>query len=202
MYGIGEIGLFNVSIRIFGTSCYIKYRASRYIFSITITLCFLDRFCGMVDVYNYIVRLVNILTFIYLYIFDHKNKQSLLSLSPHDHFQADVMSCSDGRGKIYMFACSMPNNFLLLSSYVHSTHHFIFSFFLLQFHKLIVKRRQVQKAHCFILHITQSLSVLKMIYSLGNVTDMQFSKLKSLLFRRYSSLFYVVHCFWLSLSAV
>ena len=28
-------------------------------------LCSLDRFCGMVDVYNYIIRVVNILTFIY-----------------------------------------------------------------------------------------------------------------------------------------
>ena len=32
----------------------------------TLTLCSLDRFCGMVDVYNYIIRVVNILTlFIY-----------------------------------------------------------------------------------------------------------------------------------------
>ena len=31
-----------------------------------ITLCSLDCFCGMVDVYNYIIRVVNILTFIYL----------------------------------------------------------------------------------------------------------------------------------------
>ena len=32
------------------------------------TLCSLDRFCGMVDVYNYIIRVVNILTFIFLII--------------------------------------------------------------------------------------------------------------------------------------
>ena len=31
----------------------------------TLTLCSLDRFCGMVDIYNYIFRVVNILTFIY-----------------------------------------------------------------------------------------------------------------------------------------
>ena len=31
----------------------------------TFTICSLDRFCGMVDVYNYIIRVVNILTFIY-----------------------------------------------------------------------------------------------------------------------------------------
>ena len=33
----------------------------------TLTLCSLDRFCRMVDVYNYIIRVVNILTFIYYY---------------------------------------------------------------------------------------------------------------------------------------
>ena len=32
----------------------------------TLTLCSLDRFRGMVDAYNYIIREVNILTFIYL----------------------------------------------------------------------------------------------------------------------------------------
>ena len=31
----------------------------------TLTLCSLDRFRGMVDVYNYIIRVVNILAFIY-----------------------------------------------------------------------------------------------------------------------------------------
>ena len=31
----------------------------------TLTLCYLDHLCGMVDVYNYIIRVVNILTFIY-----------------------------------------------------------------------------------------------------------------------------------------
>ena len=31
----------------------------------TLTLCSLDRLCGMIDVYNYIIRLVNILAFIY-----------------------------------------------------------------------------------------------------------------------------------------
>ena len=30
------------------------------------TLCSLDRLCGVIDVYNYIIRVVNILTFIYL----------------------------------------------------------------------------------------------------------------------------------------
>ena len=30
------------------------------------THCFLDRICGMVDVNNYIIRVVNVLTFIYL----------------------------------------------------------------------------------------------------------------------------------------
>ena len=34
----------------------------------TLTLCSLDRFCGMADAYNYIIRVVNILTFIYLWI--------------------------------------------------------------------------------------------------------------------------------------
>ena len=33
----------------------------------TLTLCSLDRFCGMVDVYNYIIRVANNLTFIYLF---------------------------------------------------------------------------------------------------------------------------------------
>ena len=32
----------------------------------TLTLCSLYRFCGMVDEYNYIIRVVNILTFIYV----------------------------------------------------------------------------------------------------------------------------------------
>ena len=31
----------------------------------TLTLCSLDRFCGMVNVYNYIIKVVNILTFIH-----------------------------------------------------------------------------------------------------------------------------------------
>ena len=30
------------------------------------TLCSLDRLCGMVDVYNYIIRVVNILTLIWM----------------------------------------------------------------------------------------------------------------------------------------
>ena len=42
----------------------------------TLTLCSLDRFCGMVDVYNYIIRVVNILTFIYLYVHDEYDLSS------------------------------------------------------------------------------------------------------------------------------
>ena len=42
------------------------YTYYNYILNINITLCSLDRFRGMVDVYNYIVRVVNILTFVYL----------------------------------------------------------------------------------------------------------------------------------------
>ena len=33
-----------------------------------LTLCSLDRLGGMVDVYNYIMRVVNILTFVYLHL--------------------------------------------------------------------------------------------------------------------------------------
>ena len=40
----------------------------------TLTLCSLDRLRGMVDVYNYIIRVVNILTFIYLFIYRPYNK--------------------------------------------------------------------------------------------------------------------------------
>ena len=36
--------------------------------SLTLILCSLDRFRGMVDVYNYIIRVVNILTYIFLII--------------------------------------------------------------------------------------------------------------------------------------
>ena len=35
---------------------------------LTLTLSSLDRLCGMVDVYNYIIRVVNILTFIYVFV--------------------------------------------------------------------------------------------------------------------------------------
>ena len=37
-------------------------------------LCSLDRLCGMVDVYNYIIRVVNILTFIYLVVSNYTTK--------------------------------------------------------------------------------------------------------------------------------
>ena len=35
----------------------------------TLTLCSLDRFCRVVEVYNYIIRVVNILAFIYLHCY-------------------------------------------------------------------------------------------------------------------------------------
>ena len=53
------------------------YTYYNYILNINITLCSLDRFRGMVDVYNYIVRVVNILTFIYL---EHQQQKIVTSL--------------------------------------------------------------------------------------------------------------------------
>ena len=41
-------------------------RSASCMYETGLTLCSLDRLCGMVDVYNYIIRVVNILTFIYL----------------------------------------------------------------------------------------------------------------------------------------
>ena len=43
----------------------------------SLTLCFLDRFCGMVDVYNYIIRVVNILTFISKHTSSYAKKTAL-----------------------------------------------------------------------------------------------------------------------------
>ena len=47
-----------------------------------LTLCSLDRFCRMVDVYNYIIRVVNILTFIYLFSLKMLWFSFVLSLRP------------------------------------------------------------------------------------------------------------------------
>ena len=56
----------------------------------TLTLCTLDRLCGMVDVYNYIIRVVNILTFNYLHIagsIASCSQSGFSPLSSTGHFQ-------------------------------------------------------------------------------------------------------------------
>ena len=94
--------------------------------SLTLILCSLDRFRGMVDVYNYIIRVVNNLTFVYL--FTTASQVACCYPSPLVHWvgvmpSLMVLFC---HSRFQGFACLLLlRNFLYSHSNCFSKHLFV-----------------------------------------------------------------------------
>ena len=95
------------------------------IHDLSVTLCSLDRLRGMVDVYNYYIRVVNILTFIYLFIYFEGKIDENQSDLPGTRARVDEIVLQerylvvDGNGET-----SFCSNLLYRQSLVYSTNIF------------------------------------------------------------------------------